>query len=369
MKLICNKDSLQSAVTNVSRAVSAKSAMSSLEGILLKAEGSTLTLSGYDLDLGITTVIDAQVSEEGSIVLSAKIFGDMIRKLPDSRVEISCNEKMLTNIRCGVTEYTILATPSLEFPELPRVEEGQRVLIGEEKLRTMIHQTIFSVATNDAKPVHTGCLFDYEDGVFNVVAVDGFRMAIRRETLDYDGSFSFIVPGKSLTEVEKLLGEDKEEEVELVFSGRHIIFQIGSYQLISRLLEGEFLDYKAAIPKTGVTEVKIGVRPFISSLERTSLLISDRLKSPLRLLIGEDQIKISCSTALGRAYDEIGCQISGQSFEMGFNNKFLLDALKAVDGDEIKMEIGGPLSPMKILPLEGDSFVFLVLPVRLKNEL
>ncbi|MFR9190432.1 MAG: DNA polymerase III subunit beta [Anaerotruncus massiliensis (ex Togo et al. 2019)] len=204
-------------------------------------------------------------------------------------------------------------------------------------------------------------------GELNVVSVDGYRLALRREKVAFDSDFSFIVPGKSLSEVAKLL-RDEEGDIEIAVSKRHIIFKAGSYNVISRLLEGEFLDYRAAIPAGGQTTVKISTRELIAAIDRASLLISDNIKSPLRLKFEGGVIKISCSTAIGKAYDEITCQQTGDDVEIGFNSRYMLDALKASECDEIQLLINGALSPIKLVPLEGDSFTFLVLPVRLKSE-
>jgi DNA polymerase-3 subunit beta len=232
----------------------------------------------------------------------------------------------------------------------------------------MIDQTLFAVSLTDTKPVHTGSLFDMESEHLTVVSVDGYRLALRNEIISGGTELSFVVPGKVLGEISKLASDDEEELATLSVSKRHIVVNIGKYSIISRLLEGDFLDYKTSIPGGGGTTVKLSTRAFIDSIERVSLLISDRLRSPLRVLFDEGKIKISCSTTLGKSYDELDCELSGPAVEMGFNNKYLLDALKAAGSDEVRVEIAGPLSPIKVLPLEGESYLFLVLPVRLKNE-
>lgn len=367
MKIICDKEKLVSAVANVSRAVSSKSPIAALEGILIKAQQDTVTLTGYDLEMGIMTTIEATVQEAGEIVLSAKLLFDMIRRIPSDTISIATDEKLLTLIKGGVTEYTILGMPCDEYPELPAVHGENNLVLPEGTLKSMIDQTLFAVATTDSKPVHTGSLFDIKGDHLNVVSVDGYRLAMRSEKTDCGLETRFIVPGKTLSEVAKLIKEE-DRDVELVVSRKHIVFNVAGYSVISRLLEGEFLDYQSAIPKGGTTIIQISTREFTESIERTSLLISDRLRSPLRIHFDDNRIFISCSTAIGKAYDEITCKMDGGSVEMGFNNKYLLDALKASGCDEVKLMVSGPLSPMKIVPLEGESFLFLVLPVRLKGE-
>ena len=365
MKFICETAPLGQAIADVSLAVSQKSTLPALEGILVTARKGGLTLVGYNLELGITAALPARVEEEGEVVIPARLFSEIVRKTGSQEIQLSCDSRFLVEIKGGVSEFTILGMSGLEFPELPAVGEGDSVFLPQDKLRSMVDQTLFAVAQNDAKPVHTGCLFLLEEDLATVVAVDGFRLALRREPAQVAKPMRFVVPGKSLSELLKLLGDD-DAQVELQVSRKHILFRVGETTIVSRLLEGEFLDYNAAIPKASSTEVKVSTRALISSIERTSLLISDRLKSPLRVVFDDGLIKMSCSTTIGKAYDECECQSQGPKVEMGFNNRYLMDALKNSEADMVKLQISGPLAPMKVVPLEGDSFLFLVLPMKLK---
>ncbi|HEX3039474.1 MAG TPA: DNA polymerase III subunit beta [Caproiciproducens sp.] len=367
MKFTCSRQQLNEAVLNIQRAVSTKSSVPALEGILLKAEKNAIMLCGYDLELGMTTEIEAQIEEEGSIILSARLFGDIVRRLPGDQVYLAADTKNMTVIKSGPSDFSIVGIPAEEYPELPAVNGETSIKIANNILKGMIRQTIFAVAESDAKPIHTGTLFELEKDKIRLVSVDGYRLAMREENARCDQELSFVVPGKTLGEVLKLLS-DGDEELEILIGRRHIIFNIGNYRVISRLLEGEFLDYHAAIPASSSTEISVKTRSFIDSVERVSLLITDRLKSPLRCLFADNEIKVSCSTSIGRANDQFEAKISGNSVEMGFNNRYLLDALRNTEGDEVKIQLNGALSPMKVLPREGDSFLFLVLPVRLKNE-
>ena len=367
MKITCSRQQLNEAVLNVQRAVSTKSSVPALEGILMKAQENEITLCGYDLELGMTTKIEASVEEKGNIVLSARLFGDIVRRLPGDSVYLSVDTKNITSIKSGPAEFSIVGIPAEEYPELPSITGETSIKIAHNVLKSMIHQTIFAVSESDAKPVHTGTLFELGKNKIKLISVDGYRLAMREETAQCEEEMNFVVPGKTLGEVLKLLKDD-DTELEILIGRRHILFQIGSYCVISRLLEGEFLDYKAAIPASSSTEIIVSTRSFIDSVERVSLLITDRLKSPVRCQFEENEIKVSCSTAIGRANDQMDAKISGNSVEMGFNNRYLLDALRNTEGDEVKIQLNGALSPMKILPREGDSFLFLVLPVRLKNE-
>lgn len=367
MKITCNKQQLVETVLNIQRAVSTKSSVPALEGILLKTGTNSIELCGYDLELGMTTSVEAQIEETGSIVLSARLFGDIVRRLPANIVYLSVDEKNITTIKSGASEYSIVGIPAEEYPELPVINGEESVRISHSLLKSMIRQTIFAVADNDAKPIHTGTLFELSENTLKLISVDGYRLAMREEKINCANELSFVVPGKTLSEILKLLS-DTDDELTIQIGRRHILFNIGTYTVISRLLEGEFLDYKAAIPTSFTTEVTAKTRTFIDSVERVSLLITDRLKSPVRCVFESNEIKISCSTAIGRANDEFDANADGNSVEIGFNNRYLLDALRNTEGDEVKIQLNGPISPMKIMPREGNAFLFLVLPVRLKSE-
>ena len=367
MKFTVNKKDIAEAVSNIQRAVSTKTSIPALEGILLTAQDTTLELCAYDMELGITTVIPAQVSESGKSVLSAKIFSDIVRRSPAETLTIAVDEKNMATLESGYSRFTIIGIPAAEFPELPRLSDATQITLPANLLKSMIRQTLFAVAESDAKPIHQGSLFNLEQGMLDVVSVDGYRLAVRSEPVDYPDELSFVVPGKTLGEILKLL-KDTDDPVELAAGRRHILFTIDNYTVISSLLEGEFLNSKAAIPPESQTEVILKTREAIDSVERVSLLITDRLKSPVRCLFADNEVKLNCTTSMGRASDQIDVEMTGQSVEIGFNNRYLLEALRNTECDEVKVQLGGPLSPMKVVPKEGNSFLFLVLPVRLKSE-
>lgn len=368
MKFSCDKKELSDALSNILHGVSAKSSLPVLEGILIKASTGEITLSSFDLEIGITTSLSAGVTEPGDIVLNAKILTDMVKKMPSGKIEISTDSKYLSVIRCGTAEFTILGIPSSEFPEMPSLTEGTAISLSQEMLSSMIRQTLYAVSVDDTKPILMGSLFEFKNGKFRITSVDGYRLALRTENIEGNYDLSFVVPGKTLSEIVKMLDPESDKNLNISVGKRHILFEINGYSIISRLLEGEFLDYHFVLDKKCLTEVKTKVRDFTESVDRTSLLISERLKSPLRCTFDNNSIKINCTTTIGKAYDEVPSQITGESVEIGFNNKYLLDALRATECDEIRMLLNGPLSPMKILPPNGENFIFLVLPVRLKSD-
>lgn len=367
MKFSCEKALLQAAISTTSRAVSPKSSIPALEGILLEA-GSDLRLTGYNLETGIRTIVPADIREEGTLVLGARLFGEIVRKLPDDIVTFQ-SENYMVNIKCGMSEFNILGTDPEEFPELPTVEYQNSLILPQSRLKAMISQTLFAVSDNESRPIHTGSLFEVDSEGLTIVSVDGYRLALRHESIDKkEGAetFSFVLPGAALSEVEKICS-DVDEPASVTQGARHVMFKVGDTMLVSRRLEGEFLAYRQAIPRNNTIHVEGDTRALLSSIDRVSLIISDKLKSPLRCVFDSNLLKISTKTAIGDAYDECPLSGDGGGLEIGFNNKYLMDALKAAPADKVRLELTTGVSPCVILPTEGEeNFLYMVLPVRLK---
>lgn len=368
MKFICSKQSLYEAINNVSRAVAIKSTITALEGIKVKLTEGTLQLTGYDLELGIKTEIPVKSEGTGEFIINSRLFSDIIRKMPSDEVSIEVDEKLATKIIGGITEYNIASLSAEEYPEIPDFDKEKSFSISQSLLKNMINQTIFAVAVNENKPILTGELFDIENGSFNLVAIDGYRLAIRNEAVANKDTYNFVVPAKALKEVAGLLKDDSDLICDIFTSRKHIIFDISGYKVISRLLEGDFHNYKGSIPASSSTEVIIKTKEFINSLERCALLINDRIKAPVKCIFENSEVKISCSTSIGKFHDAFEVDIAGPLVEIGFNCKYLQDALKATESDQVKLQMSGGLSPMKIVPLKDTSYTFLVLPVRLKAD-
>lgn len=367
MKFSCEKALLQAAISTTSRAVSPKSSIPALEGILLEAD-EELRLTGYNLETGIRTTVPAEIRTKGTLVLGARLFGEIIRKLPDDIVEFTA-EHYMVNIKCGMSEFNILGTDPEEFPELPTVEYQNSLEIGQNKLKSMISQTLFAVSDNESRPIHTGSLFEVDQKGLTIVSVDGYRLALRHETIERkEGAeeFSFVVPGAALSEVEKICS-DVEETASITQGARHIMFKVGETMLVSRRLEGEFLAYRQAIPRNNSIRIEGETRALLSSIDRVSLIISDKLKSPLKCIFEQNVLKISTKTAIGDAADQCPTDGDGGGLEIGFNNRYLMDALKAAPADRVRLELTTSVSPCVILPAEGEeNFLYMVLPVRLK---
>jgi len=368
MKFTCEKTLLLSAILTASRAAVTKSPIPLLEGLLLEVEGESIKITGYDLKTGIVTTVPAEVENSGGIVLNARLFGEIIRKMPGQYVTVSVNSGYVAEISSEMSDFEILGSPTSDYPELPTIEEQDNIEISESILKKMISQTNFAVSDNESRPIHTGALFETEDGELTVVAVDGYRLALRREPLEKSdvAKLSFVVPGAALTEVERIIS-DGDGQVTIRLGSKHIIFMIDETLLISRRLEGDFLNYKNSLPQQAKYQLKIEKDELISAVERVSLIISDKLKSPVRCVFGEGSVKLHSASALGKASDECVVNGDGEGLEIGFNDKYLLEALKAAPADDVTLELNSGVTPCIISPAdEANNFLYMILPVRLK---
>lgn len=368
MKFTCSTKNLNDACNNVVRAVSSKVTIPTIEGILVECGSDTLSLTGYDFEFGINTVMQATVAEPGAIVINAKVLCDIIRKASSESVTVETSGTSVS-ISAGAAQYNIMGISAEEYPELPSVSGGYPLFINQGVLQQMVMQTLFAVAENEnSKLVHTGLKFEMSLNQLRLVGVDGYRLAIRTETIKYDGEdVSFIVPKKTIRELIKIGGTDNEKDIQISVGKRHIIFEIDNYSIISRLLEGDFLDYEAALPKSSSTTVLINTNDAVECIERTIPVIENNAKNPIRCLFDNDEMRVSTVSSLGRVVDYTHANISGSRVEIGFNSKYILDALNAADTDQVKIELTGPVSPVKIMPVSDERFLFLVLPMRLKS--
>lgn len=367
MKFKCSQSDLNEAVSVSARAVSPKSPIPALEGIKLFIKNDTLELTGYDLELGIQTKINIESDDCGECVFDAKLFSEMVRKMPGGDVNVEIDERLGAVITGSAAEYKITALSADEYPTLP-VFEGESLTLPQQVLKNMISQTVFAAATNDNKPILTGELFDIKNGNFNLVAVDGYRLAVRSEKIDSKKTCHFVIKAKSLTEMSRLLKDGDDKTVTIRIGKKHISFEDEGFILISRLLEGDFHNYEGSIPTAHSTEVVVNAKGLIDSLERCSLLISETAKAPVRCRFNDGTLKITCSTALGKFSDALNVDITGSKVEIGFNCRYLLDALKASESDKVRLFFNGGEAPMKMLPFDGNAFTYLVLPMRLRND-
>ena len=368
MKFTCERLSLLSATLTASRAAASKSPVPLLEGLLVEVEEENVRISGYDLKTGIVTSVSAEVEETGGIVLNARLFGEIIRKMPGQYITVSVNSGLTATICSEMSEFEILGSPASDYPELPAVDGQDSILIDEILLKKMISQTNFAVSDNESRPIHTGALFEISGGELTIVAVDGYRLALRKEIMENSNvsAFNFVVPGTALSELEKITS-DGDGMVNITLGPKYIMFSIGETMLISRRLEGEFLNYKNSIPQSSKYHLKVTKDEIIAAIERVSLIISDKMKSPVRCVFGDGIIKMFSASAVGKANDECSMDGDGEELEIGFNDKYLLEALKAAPAEEIMLELNTGVTPCIISPADDkENFLYMILPVRLK---
>ena len=366
MKFSCEKYLLQTACSIASRAAASKSPIPALEGLQISAE-EKLYVKGYDLKKGIVTGIEADIAQRGVVVVGARLFGEMIRRLPDGIVTVSSDEKDNISVKCGKSQFNILGISAEDYPELPSFDTVNSIRLPQRILKDMINKTIFAVSTDEARPIYTGTLFEVEEKRLTLVSVDGYRLARRTEELADSRleSCTFVVPGSTLSDVEKICSEE-DGDVSISVGSRHISFEIGDTVVVSRRLEGEFLNYRRSIPDAFKYEIKIDRTEFMASIDRVSLIVSEKNSSPVRMTVGDGTIDCLCVTPIGRAEDVCTCEGNGEGLLIGFNDRYMKDALKAAGKDELKLCVNTAASPCIIKAADGsEDFTYMVLPVRL----
>lgn len=366
MKFTCQKNILQEAISIVQKAVTGKSTMPILQGILINAKDDTLTLTGSDIDLSIETKINVDIEENGSIVVDAKLFGEIIRKLPNATVEIKTTENNCIEIICSKSKFTLVHLEPQDFPNLPQISEDKIFTISQKTLKSMIKGTIFAIAQDETRPILTGVLFEIKNKKLNLVAIDGYRLALKSEFVDNEDTISAVIPGKTLNEVIKILEDDGD--VDITFTSNHMLINLGSTKIISRLLEGEFIKYNSIIPEEFNLNVTAKREELLESIERASLVAKDGNTNLIKLNIEEDIMVITSNSQLGNVREEINIILQGQPLEIAFNSKYLIDVLKIMSEEEIVIQFSSSISPCIMKNKENDNCIYLVLPVRLANS-
>ena len=368
MRFTCEKSILVSGLNIASRTVAQKSSLSVIEGILCRA-GLGLSLTGYNMETAITYDIPAEVSDPGECILPAKLFGDIVRRLPEGPVTVVVDESYKVSIRAGFASFTIAADSAEDYPELPDVGEGRGDHIPQNALKSLISGTIFSVSENQSRPIQTGVRFEVEEDAISAIAVDGFRLA--RRTYHPEGgtgrTMAFVVPSPALKEVEKIL-TDSDDDAIFTLGLKHILFQIGGATLVCRLLDGNFLEWKTVVPPDCPIKLVANVSDLTSSIERVGLIVSEKFKSPVRCVFSNQVLLLRTNTTIGAAEDQCSIAGDGKELEIGFNVRYLAEALRAVPSEEVVLELTNGLSPIVLTPVDKkQDFAYMVLPVRLKN--
>ena len=371
MKFICEKEKLLKAINSVVRGVPNRTTMPILEGILIQTNDNEIKLTTYDLEIGIEYVIQSKIEEQGNTVVNAIMFSEIIRKLPDTDITITINENNLLVIECEGSLYKLATMNPDEFPELPKINVENSIELEQKILKSMVRKTIFAVSSEENRPVFTGCLFEIINNKINVVAVDGFRLAWASNFLEKNSSdFKAVIPGKTLNEINKIV-TDSFENIKIGVSKNQALFQMENCKIVTRLLDGEFLNYSSVIPKNWETRIRVNKKDLQECFERISLISASSTekekKYPVKIKIEIGKITISCTNQTGDAKEEIFIETEGKDLEAGFNPKYFLDALKVIEDEEIFVDFGTSVSPSVIRPIENEDYTYMILPIRMKD--
>lgn len=364
MNIICSKQKLQEGISIVTKAITGKTTMPVLEGIYIKATKEGLTLIGSDIDVSIETKVEADVIQEGSIVIDSRIFSEIIRKLPNSEVKIEISENDLIQITCEKSVFNLVFMNSSDYPSLPSINEDISVEVPQNLLKNMIKGTSFAIAPDETRPILQGILFEVKNRELNLVALDGYRLAVRNELLDVDNNIEVVIPGKTLNEVSKIL-EDNNDIVKITFTNNHILFNINNTKIISRLLDGKFVNYVSLLPQEYKLLVNVKKQELQQGIERASLMAKDGNSNLIRLDVQEDILVITSNSQLGKVREEVNINLQGEGVQIAFNSRYLLDVLKNMEDDDVVIEMTSSVSPCVIKGRNSNSSKYLVLPVRL----
>ena len=363
MKLVCSKSNLLTGVQIVSKAVPSKTTMSILECILIDATQGQIKLTANDMEIGIETVIEGEVIEKGIIALDAKIFSDIVRKLPDSDITIETDSSFKTTITCEKAKFNIIGKSGEDFSYLPEIERNDSIVVSQFTLKEVVRQTIFSIADNDNNKLMTGELFEINEDELKVVSLDGHRISIRKIKLKNSyGSKKVVVPGKTLSEVSKILSGDTDKDVNIFFTDKHVLFEFDQTIVVSRLIEGEYFRIEQMLSSDYETKVRVNKRELLDCIDRATLLIKEGDKKPIIINITDDNMELKINSTVGSMDESMDIQKSGKDLMIGFNPKFMIDALRVIDDEEIDMYLVNPKAPCFIKDAE-EQYIYLILPV------
>ncbi len=363
MKIICTKSDLVKGVNIVSKAVPSKTTMPILECILIDATTDIIKFTANDMELGIETVVEGNIVKNGVVAIDARIFSEIVRKLPENEVIIECDEKLQTTITCEKAKFHISAKSGDDFSYLPYVEKSEMITLSQFTLKEIIRQTIFSIADNDSNKLMTGELFQIEDNMLKVVSLDGHRISIRKTELENSyHSIKVVVPGKTLMEVSKILSGEAESKVHISFTKNHIVFEFDNTVVVSRLIEGEYFRIDQMLSNDYETKVKINKKEFLNCIDRATLLVKEGDKKPIIINILDDVMELKIKSQIGSMNDEIMITKEGRDLLIGFNPKFLIDALRVIDDEEVTLYLMNPKAPCFIKD-DKENYIYLILPV------
>lgn len=367
MDFICKRKDLVSAVTLVEKAVPVKSPIPIMEGIYIEAKEDSFKLVGNSMDMGIECSIPAQTQQKGLVVVKANLFSSAVKRLPDYEedVHMVLDENDNIKIACGNAKFDFATASAEDFPLLPFVEDDLAFDIPENKLKSMIRQTVYAVATKEDKPVLTGVFFDIEGEIINIVGCDGYRVAIRKENIDNDKNIQFILPGKNAKELLSMLGED-EEPVHISVSSNNVKFKCANRIFVSRIIAGEYLNYKAVENHKNTLTLTVDTKKILNSVDRAAMIVNESAKAHVLLTMEDDNVFINCESTMGKVNDKFTADMQGEPMRIAFNPRYLLEAFKNIEDDTVLFSFSTPVTPTVIKPIEGDKFKYIVLPVRIR---
>lgn len=363
MHIICDKSKLIEGMNIVMKAIPSKTTMMILECVVIEVKDNQIKLIANDLQLGIETLIDGEIKQEGSVAVGAKVFFEIIRKLPSDNVSITVDEDYHMNISCGKAKFNIMAKATDEFPYLPNIVKDKNVNISQFTLKDIIRQTVFSISDNENAKVMTGELFEIHDSELKVVSLDGHRISIRKVKLNqsYD-DVSVIIPGKTLIEISKIINGGMDDEVSIFFTDKHVLFEFEDTIVLSRLIEGEYYKIDKMLSTDYETKVTVNKREMLECIDRSTLLLKESDKKPVIIDVQDDYMKFAMNSAIGSMDEDIDASKEGKDILIGFNPRFLMDALRVIDEDEITMYMINPKAPCFIRDQE-ETYIYLILPV------
>ncbi|MCM1266718.1 MAG: DNA polymerase III subunit beta [Bacteroidales bacterium] len=367
MKIVCTKSNLLNGVQTVSKAVPNKTTMSILECILVDASQNEIKLTANDMELGIETVIEGEIVEQGTIALDAKIFLEIVRKLPDNDITIETDSSFKTTIVCEKAKFNIIGKSGEDFSYLPEIEKNDPVVVSQFTLKEVVRQTIFSIADNENNKLMTGELFEIQDDTLKVVSLDGHRISIRKIALKnaYERK-KVVVPGKTLSEVSKILSGDMDKDVNIFFTDKHILFEFNNTLVVSRLIEGEYFKIDQMLSSDYETKIRMNKRELLDCIDRATLLVKEGDKKPVIITVEDTSMQLKMNSTVGSMDEEIDIEKEGKDIKIGFNPKFLIDALRVIEDEDILIYMVNPKAPCFIKD-EKESYIYMILPVNFIN--
>jgi len=366
MKVTCPQTYLLNSVNIALKAISSRTTLSILKCLYLQVQDNKFKIIANDLEIGIESYIDSIIIETGSVAIDAKIFSDIVRKLPNDQVTIMVDENNLTTITCQKSKFVIPGQPGTEFIQLPQIKKGESFSFSQTVLKEMIHQTLFSIAQKGIKSALTGEFIEIRDNKLNLVSMDGYRISINQKKLEMSfRNVSAVIPGKTMNELSKILSTDEEDEVSIYFTDKHILFELDDSIIVSRLLEDKYPAYRSLFSIDYDTLIKIDRRAFMLSIERAALIGRENKKSPIKITIKENTMTITSNTELGNVYEEIMIEKEGNLLEIAFNPKYLLEALKVIEDETIYLQFTNTVNPCILHQKNKEDYKFLILPIKL----